>query len=807
MTDFSNPLIAALAPLVARVRHDISGLRQAAGHYTKTNVALDDETIARHLNGGPVRGAYPMLPGSQETLVAVLDFDDHDKDMPWDQMSDKVERVADLLELSWGLSPILFRSGGGRGVHLYLLWDEPQDAYSVRMLLKQALACVGLEDGPGGVRKGKCECFPKQDRLNAEGAGSVGNLFMLPFARASEWLVIDSLAGMLVPAGRPFTAADWVLSDPVPVHERPRRALAVRDESVSAGGAVVPWQAAPWRAALDVLAAEGSPWRAGVERSAWVACVFAIHYETGGSEDGRELAHAWSAQLPGYDGQRLDYEWERLDASRPDATRAGTILRYAREVRGWEPPIDVSGFDVVVDPVDTARAAEREKQTPGASAWPGEDADDPHYDRERSGAIKATVTNTVNAVRIPRIVGTRVAWDEFRDEITVSAPGVDEWAPMTDADAVRIRMKLEMVGFKSAGKEQVRDAVVLVAAEHRYDSARMWLQGVVGRWDGVRRVDSFMVRYLGVADSPYARAVGRYVWTALAGRVLQPGCQADMVPILSGAQGLRKSSAIAALSPAPEFFTEVDLAEDEDKTVRKLRGTLVAELAELSGLGTRALEDIKKYVTRRREKWVPKYKEFPTTFHRRVVHFGTTNRTDILADETGERRWLPVTITCTDVEAIERDREQLWAEGALMFSGALAAETGADVGDGCGVVVWGRADGEVAGVAWRDAEMLAVTCEVHANYTADDPWADAVEAWLAGHDPADEMTGSGVGPVRSTTDFAMADVLTGAIGLPLREQGMREQKRAAAILRRFGYDNKPMRRGGRLAKRWWRGEG
>ncbi|ESF27670.1 putative replication protein, partial [Salmonella enterica subsp. enterica serovar Tallahassee str. 0012] len=48
--------------------------------------------------------------------------------------------------------------------------------------------------------------------------------------------------------------------------------------------------------------------------------------------------------------------------------------------------------------------------------------------------------------------------------------------------------------------------------------------------------------------------------TALAGRVLEPGVKADMVPILVGPQGCGKSSGVEALSPDPAFFTEIGRA-------------------------------------------------------------------------------------------------------------------------------------------------------------------------------------------------------------------------------------------------------
>src|SRR5690606_34027600 len=118
-----------------------------------------------------------------------------------------------------------------------------------------------------------------------------------------------------------------------------------------------------------------------------------------------------------------------------------------------------------------------------------------------------------------------------------------------------------------------------------------------------------------------------------------------MVPILVGDQGQGKSTAVKALVPSPEFFVEVSFAEKDDDLARKMRGKLVAEIGELRGLHTKELEAIKAFITRTHEQWVPKYREFTTTFPRRLVFIGSTNKDQFLADETGNRRWLPVRVS------------------------------------------------------------------------------------------------------------------------------------------------------------------
>jgi len=519
----------------------------------------------------------------------------------------------------------------------------------------------------------------------------------------------------------------------------------------------------------------------------WLHAGMAVHHETRGTERGWALWDEWSERGVTYAGpESTRAKWESFGAQSGAPRTVGWLRAQAERSAAQRGQTALSGDDFAV-------VAPRARRGYGDSAGSDVEGGDsspsdlpavpdelPPFEREKSGAVKPTVGNAVMALRRPDLVGSRIAHDEFRDEVTVAhwrAPAGDGWRAMTDADLVRVRIAMEGLRFKSAPKELARDAAVLVAEENRYDSAQMWLAGIEQRgWDGRPRVERFLATYFGCIDRPYTRAVGRYIWTALAGRVLSPGCQADMAPVFEGDQGLRKTSAIAAMVPAPEFFVEIDFTKDEVEMARLMRGVLVGEISELRGLHTRDQESIKAFVSRRHEKWTPKYKEFATTFARRCILFGTTNRTDILADETGNRRWLPVHVERCDVEAIARDRDQLWAEGAALWRGKAAG----GVGEG--------------GVAWRDAEGLADA--EHEHFMAEDAWFGPIAAWLNEDDAfrvADGATSVGEG--RGRSPFTVAELMSGALGMVARDMGMLALKRVGAILKVMGYEREHTKHG------------
>lgn len=175
--------VAALQPLVERMHRGHCWIKTPDGP-RRLNDTFTEFMLAEHCAGRKAYGLCPIAPGTNTTRVALLDFDSHDGATSWDEMLRTARDVAFVLEQE-GLSPILFSSSGGRGVHLYLLWDEPQDAYSVREMLRTALGTLGFSNGTAGVANKEVEIFPKQDAVPADGFGS---MWILPWAGKSEFL-------------------------------------------------------------------------------------------------------------------------------------------------------------------------------------------------------------------------------------------------------------------------------------------------------------------------------------------------------------------------------------------------------------------------------------------------------------------------------------------------------------------------------------------------------------------------------------------------------------------------------------------
>ena len=347
----------------------------------------------------------------------------------------------------------------------------------------------------------------------------------------------------------------------------------------------------------------------------------------------------------------------------------------------------------------------------------------------------------------------KYGYDSFKQQVMFcdwEGPDRDEWMPMTDVAYTDARLALCAAQFDpKIGKDVVRDSIQKVADRFKFDSAQIWLNGL--KWDGVPRIERFFTNYAQSDDRAYVHAVGRYFWSAAAGRIIVPGCQADMVTVMiSETQGLRKTRGIEAMNPFPEAYVTINLADRDADLSRRLRGRLIVELDELRGLRAKDQASIKSWITQRSDTWRQTYHEFMLDAPRRFVMIGSTNEMEFLDDPTGNRRWLPIVIRLLNAEAIARDRDQLWAEGAELF----------------------RSRGN--NVDWRDAEMLAVG--EHSQHRI--------------HDDLEPLVISAVEKV--VAPFQLGEVMF-HMGMSQTSSGIVMEKRVGNILRALGYKKKVCR--------------
>lgn len=288
----------------------------------------------------------------------------------------------------------------------------------------------------------------------------------------------------------------------------------------------------------------------------------------------------------------------------------------------------------------------------------------------------------------PNLKG-KIKMDVFADAIIGLAPL--PWAPRdkeeghfrwTDTDDSGLRSYLEKIlGFRV--RDLINDAVVLVAAKNRFNPVADYLNAV--HWDGVKRLDTLFIDYLGAADTPYTRAVTRKSFVAAVARAMQPGVKYDTMPVLTGTQGLGKTTLIQKMGKA--WFTNSIESFEGKEAAEMLQGVWIVEIGEMSAYSKSDVNTIKGFLSRTEDQYRAAYARKTEKHPRRCVFFGTSNRSDYLKDPTGGRRFLPIDVGIQQpvksvFEHLNAEVDQLWAEAvinwrlgeSLFLSGELAEE-------------------------------------------------------------------------------------------------------------------------------------
>lgn len=214
--------------------------------------------------------------------------------------------------------------------------------------------------------------------------------------------------------------------------------------------------------------------------------------------------------------------------------------------------------------------------------------------------------------------------------------------------------------------------VMRVALDNRYDPVADYLRSLV--WDQTPRVSAnggWLKTYAGArqpegAPSNYLEVVGRKWLISLVARSFVPGCKADLVLVLEGDQGKYKSSLLRELGG--EWYCSASIVLGEKDSKMLAGGKWLVELPELASFRRSELNAIKAFFSTEVDTFRPPYGRATMSFKRRAVFAATSNDgEDYLDDLTGNRRYLCVWMEGADIEAIRRDRDQIWAEAVALY--------------------------------------------------------------------------------------------------------------------------------------------
>jgi predicted P-loop ATPase len=326
------------------------------------------------------------------------------------------------------------------------------------------------------------------------------------------------------------------------------------------------------------------------------------------------------------------------------------------------------------------------------------------------GKAENTIKNTLKAVYRSNL---NPQWDELKQKVVFGCENLpwDEayGRELNDHTARVVRSYLitkNAVNDFQPSKENVFEAVMTIAYGRKFSPVVDYLASVQPTWDGIGRIDRLFSDYIKCGDDAYTRAVSRCFFIGAVRRARKPGCKFDTMPILRSPQGWEKSTAIEVLF-STKWFSAAELGDLKNKDAAIiLRGIWVQEFAEIDSLTRADAGTLKSFCSRSVDRVRDPYDRMVNDVPRRCVFIATVNEGGYLKDPTGSRRFWPLNVRAPiDVEAIARDRDQLWAEAA-------AAE---DLGESLVL----------------PKELWNVAGERQLAETTTDPWEDMLRVFLA----------------------------------------------------------------------------
>lgn len=356
-------------------------------------------------------------------------------------------------------------------------------------------------------------------------------------------------------------------------------------------------------------------------------------------------------------------------------------------------------------------------------------------------------------------LGFEFFYDEFRDQRWFSENGGPR-LKLEDPHVGRMHELIQSREGFTPKIEQLGTTIETLCREGSFHPVRRYLDDCQMKWDGKGRVDRWLVDYCGVKDEPHVRAVSRILFVAAVRRVRRPGTPFSRMPILEGEQGRGKSSVLRALVPEPDWFSDdAPLHGTAKDMIEALRGKWIVEVCELDSMSRAEVTRMKANLSRTEDRARGAYQKHVQEVSRCFVLIGTTNEIKYLEDMTGNIRYWPMeTSGALKWQETARDRDQLWAEAAVLEAAGESVELDQRHWD-----------------AWKTEQS---------ERSAGDPWMDKLH---------DELPAAG---------NILPSEIYRLLGVEVARRSTKDSRRIGKILRSLGWASLTRSVSGKVVRVW-----
>lgn len=289
-------------------------------------------------------------------------------------------------------------------------------------------------------------------------------------------------------------------------------------------------------------------------------------------------------------------------------------------------------------------------------------------------ALKKTPTNAEIILQNDEDLKDLVQYDVF--EKVTKLKHLPHWRSKddtnyywSDIDTTHVISHIDRVYNVQFSREIMDNVIEKEAYHNKFHPIKSFIEEK--EWDGNKRIETLFIDYLGAKDTHYNREVAKKWVMGAVARIYKPGIKYDTMVILYGKQGGGKSTLSSRMGG--NWYNQSIKTFTGDEAYKKLQGSWICEIEELSAFQKSTIEDIKSFISAVIDIYRASYGKRTERHPRQCVFIGTTNNYEFLKDKTGNRRFLPITTdkdkaTKSVFDDLTRDVvQQMYAEAKVYF--------------------------------------------------------------------------------------------------------------------------------------------